>query len=57
MCQHYVFAAKTQVYSRLKAKAHQGRQDHQQGDDFALDVLLVEAEDAIDKGNHKAHAV
>ena len=56
-CQHYVFAAITQVHLRLKAKAHQGRQDHQQGDDFALDVLLVEAEDAVDERHDEAHAV
>ena len=56
-CQHYVFAAITQVHLRLKAKAHQGRQDHQQGDDFALDILLVEAEDAVDERHDEAHAV
>ena len=57
MCQHYVFADKTQVYLRLKAKANQRRQNHQQGDDFALDVLLVEAEDAVDERHDEAHAI
>lgn len=43
------FRCYNSVYLRPKAKAHQSRQDHQQGDDFALDVLLVEAEDAVDE--------
>lgn len=51
------FRCYNSVYLRPKAKAHQGRQDHQQGDDFALDVLLVEAEDAVDERHDEAHAV
>ena len=42
---------------KLDAQAHQRRQNHQERDDFAADVLLLEAENAIDKGNHKAYAV
>ena len=42
---------------QLNAKTHQRRQNHQQRDDFAADVLLLEAKDAIDERHDKTHAI
>ena len=39
------------------AKAHQRRQNHQQRDDFAANVHLLEAEDAVDERHDEAHTV
>ena len=41
----------------LYAEADQGGEDHQEREDFAPDILLLEAENAIDKRHHKAPAI
>ena len=39
------------------AQAHQSRQDHQQRDELAADVLLFKAEDAVDERDDEAHTI
>ena len=43
--------------SCLQAQAHQCRQHHQQGDDLAADVLLLETKDAVDERHDETHAI
>ena len=45
------------IVNTLQTQTHQSRQNHQQRDDFAADVLLLEAEDAVDEGNYETYAI
>ena len=45
------------IVNTLQTQAHQSRQNHQKRDDFAADVLLLEAEDAVDERNDQTDAI
>ena len=50
-------AKRNQGATASNAQANQGRQNHQQRNDLAADVLLVEADDAVDERHYQAHTV